>query len=183
MKSFATAFVLAALPAFAATTAHAADSPKSVALVRAMRSDEIAVATAKLAFLSGSLTERYGKTNNGCVKRIPYADFTAGWAHVVESVLSPSEVETSLAFFQSDAGVKYVEGMLRRMRTRQGDESALPEVPGKEEVTPAQLAAIADFSRSDLGQKVMGKDLTLSPAATSLGKEITEQIAKKCGGK
>jgi hypothetical protein len=183
MKSFAIAFVLAALPAFAATVAHAADSPKSVALVRAMRSDEIAVATAKLAFLSGSMSERYGKTNNGCVKRIPFADFTAGWAQVVESVLSPSEMETSLAFFQSDAGVKYVEGMLRRMRARQGDASVLPEVPGKEDITPAQLAAIADFSRTDLGRKVTGKDLTLSPAAEAFGKEITEQIARKCSGK
>jgi hypothetical protein len=183
MKSFATAFVLAALPVFAAVTAHAADSPKSVSLVRAMRSDEIAVATAKLAFLSGSMSERYGKTSNSCVKRIPYADFTAGWAHVVERVLSPPEVEKSLAFFQSDAGVKYVEGMLRRMRARQGDDSVLPEIPGKEDITPAQLAAISDFSSTDLGRKVMGKDLTLSPAATAFGKEVTEQIARKCGGK
>jgi hypothetical protein len=183
MKSFATAFVIAVLPVFAAATAHAADNPKSVALVRAMRSDEIAVATAKLAFVSGSMTERYGKTNKGCVKRIPYADFTSGWAHVVDSVLSPPEIEKSLAFFQSDAGVKYVEGMLRRMRARQGDVSMLPEVPGKEEITPKQLAAISDFSSTDLGRKVMGKDLTLSPAATALGKEIAEQIARKCGGK
>jgi len=182
MKLIATAFVLAVLPAVAAT-AHAADNPKSVALVRAMRTDEIAVATAKYAFLSGSLTERYGKTNKGCVKRIPYADFTAGWARVVDSVLNPPEVEKSLAFFQSDAGVKYVEGMLRRMRTRQGDDSMLPEIPGKEEVTPAQLAAISEFTSSDLGRKVTGKDLTLSPAATALGKDITEQIARKCGGK
>jgi len=183
MKLFATAFVLAVLQAFAAAAALAADNPKSVALVRAMRSDEIAVATAKLAFISGSMTERHGKTNKSCVKRIPYVDFTSGWAQVVDSVLTPPEIDKSLAFFESDAGVKYVEGMLRRMRTRQGDDSLLPEVPGKEEVTPAQLAAISEFSSSDLGRKVTGKDLTLSPAATAMGKEITEQIARKCGGK
>jgi hypothetical protein len=171
------------LAAFAATLAGAADTSRSVALVRAMRSDEIAVATAKLAFLSGSLRERYGKTNSSCVKRIPYVDFTSGWARVVESVLSPTEIETSLAFFQSDAGVKYVEGLLRRMRARQGDASVLPEVSGKEDITPAQLATIADFSRSDLGQKVTGKDLTLSPAAEALGRQTIEQIAEKCGGK
>ena len=55
-------------------------------------------------------------------------------------------------------GVKYVEGLLRRLRTRQGADSVLPEVPGKEDITPAQMAAIADFSRSDLGRKVMGKE-------------------------
>ena len=101
----------------------------------------------------------------------------------MESDLSPSEIETSLAFFQSDAGVKYVEGLLRRLRTRQGEASVLPEVAGKEDITPEQLAAIADFSRSDLGRKVIGKDLTLSPAAEALGRQTTEQIAAKCGGK
>ena len=179
MKSIAAMLIFA----FAATATHGADNAKSVALVRAMRSDEIAVATAKLAFLSGAMRERYGKTNNACVKRIPYADFTAGWARVVESVLSPSEIETSLAFFQSEAGVKYVEGLLRRLRARQGEASVLPEVSGKEDITQAQLAAIADFSRTELGHKVMGKDLTLSPAAEALGSQTTEQIAEKCGGK
>ena len=159
---------------------HGADSPKSVALVRAMRTDEIAVATAKRHFLSGSLAERYGKTNNACVKRIPYTDFTAGWARVVDSVLSPAEIDSALAFFQSDAGVKYVEGLLRRLRARQGGE-VLPEVPGKEDISSAQSAAISDFSSSDLGRKVMGKDLNVSPAAEVFGREILQQIAGKCG--
>lgn len=182
MKSILTPmFIL--LAAGAVATVRADGDAKSVALVRAMRSDEIAVSTAKLAFLSGTLRERYGKTNNSCVKRIPYTDFTAGWARVVESVLTPPEIETSLAFFQSDAGVKYVEGLLRRLRARQGEASVLPEVSGKEDVTQAQLAAIADFLRTDLGRKVTGKDLTLSPAAEALGRQTTEQIAQKCGGK
>jgi len=180
MKSIAGMLILAVL---ATVAAHGADDAKSVALVRAMRTDEIAVAAAKYAFLSGSLNERYGKVNKSCVKRIPYADFTAGWARVVESVLSPSEIETSLAFFQSDAGVKYVEGLLRRLRTRQGASSELPEVAGKEDITPAQIAAISDFSRTDLGRKVMGKELTLSPGAEALGTQTTAQIAAKCGGK
>jgi hypothetical protein len=183
MKTSAISLGLALLAAVAATNARAEDNPRSVALVRAMRSDEIAVATAKLAFLNGALRERYGKTNSGCVKRIPYTDFTAGWAHVVESVLSGPEIESSLAFFQSDAGVKYVEGLLRRMRARQGDASVLPEVSGKENITPAQLASIADFSRSEHGQKLTGKDLTQSPAAEALGRQTIEQIAEKCGGK
>ncbi|HEU5134413.1 MAG TPA: hypothetical protein VFU13_04640 [Steroidobacteraceae bacterium] len=174
-----------AAPLFAmfAAMAHGQDTSRSVALVRAMRSDEIAVGTAKLAFLNGSLRERYGKTNNSCVKRIPYTDFTAGWARVVDSVLSPSEIETSLAFFQSDAGVKYVEGLLRRLRTRQGDASVLPDIPGKEDISAPQLARISEFSSSDLGRKVMGKDLTQSPAAEALGTQTVEQIAAKCGGK
>jgi hypothetical protein len=178
MKPIAFTLVLA----LAVAAAHAEDS-RSVALVRAMRSDEIAVGTVKYAFLSGALAERYGKTSDSCVKRVPYAGFTAGWARVVDSVLSAQEIETSLAFFQSDAGVKHVEGLLRRLRARQGDDSALPEVPGKENITPAQLAAIADFSRTDLGHKVMGKEMTLSPAAVDMGRETTEQIARKCGAK
>lgn len=179
MKTIATALLFAAF----ATSAPGADVAKSVTLVRAMRSDEIAVAQAKLAFTSGSMLERYGKVNKSCVKNIPYTDYTAGWARVVDSVLTPQEIDTSLAFFQSEAGVKYVEGVLRRLRARQGGDSLLPSVPGKEDISPAQVAAIADFSRTDLGKKVMGKDLTLSPAAEALGRETAEKIAQKCGGK
>ena len=180
MKSFAMMLVLAVI---AAATAHADDTPKSVELVRAMRTDEVAVANAKFAFLSGNLVERYGKTSKACVKRVPYADFTAGWARVVESVLTPPEIDTSLAFYQSEPGVKYVEGLLRRMRARQGKDSALPEVPGTEDISAPQLAKISEFTSTDVGRKVMGKDLSLSPAAVTFGREMTEQIARKCGGK
>lgn len=168
--------------ALTAALAHAADNPNSVALTRAMRSDEIAVATAKRGFLSGSMVERHGKTSKSCVKKFPYADSTAGWAHVIDSVMTPQEIDTALAFFKSDAGVKYVEGTLRRMRSREGGD-VFPEIPGKEEISPAQQAAIADFSRSDVGRKVMGKDLTTSPAAEAFGRQLLEQIAAKCGGK
>jgi hypothetical protein len=177
MKLFAGMLVLTLL---AATAAQGADNPNSVALTRAMRSDEIAVATAKRNFLNGSMAERYGKTNAGCVKRIHYADFTAGWARVIDSVLSGEEIDAALAFFKSDAGVKYVEGMLRRLRAREGGE-VFPEVPGKEDISPAQNAAISDFSSSDLGRKVMGKDLIVSPAAEVFGRELLQQIAGKCG--
>ena len=181
MKSFARALFLAAVGTFAATSAYA-ESAKSVALVRAMRTDEIAVGNAKLAFLGGNLTERFGKTSNGCIKRVSYAEFTAGWARVVDGFLTPTEVDAALAFYQSAPGVKYVEGLLRRMRERQGKESQLPEVPSKEEISKEELAKISDFSSTDLARK-LGKDFQQSPAALAWGNEMTEQIAKKCGGK
>ncbi len=162
---------------------HAADATRAQTLVRAMRSDEIAVASAKHAFLTGAVEEKYGKANASCVRKMPFADFTVGASRVVESVLKPQEVDSALAFFQSPAGAKYVEGLIRRLRTRQGDDSALPKVDGKEEITPEQMAAIADFSRSDLGHKVMGKEMTESPAALALGRDILAAIASKCGAK
>ena len=181
MKPFAKAWLLSALGAFAVTSAFA-ESPKSEALVRAMRTDEIAVANAKLAFLGGSLAERFGKTSNGCIKRVSYTEFTAGWARVVDGFLKPPEIDSALAFYQSPAGVKYVEGLLRRMRERQGKESQLPEVPSKEEISPEELAKISDFSSTDLGRK-LGKDFLQSPAAVAWGNDMTAQIARKCGGK
>jgi hypothetical protein len=181
MNSIATTLVLAALAAASVHATHAAGNSNAVALVRAMRADEIAVATAKLAFLSGSVEQRYGKTKAGCVKRVPYENFTARWARVVETVLSPQEIDTSLTYFQSEAGVKYVEGLLRRMRSREGADAVFPEVPGKENISPAQQAAIADFSRSDTGRKLMGKDLTASPAAVDFGRAMMDEIARSCG--
>ena len=181
MKPFAKACLISALGAFAMTSAFA-ESPKSVALVRAMRTDEIAVANAKLAFLGGNLTERFGKTSNGCIKRISYTEFTAGWARVVDGFLKPSEIDSALTFYQSPPGIKYVEGVMRRMRERQGKESQLPEIPSKEEISPEELAKISDFSSSDLGRK-LGKDFLQSPAAVAWGTDMTSQIARKCGGK
>ena len=119
MKPIAAMLVLTLM---VAAVAQGEDSPKSVALTRAMRSDEIAVATAKRSFLNGSMDQRYGKTSAGCVKRIAYADFTSGWARVIDSVLSPQEIDAALTFFKSDAGVKYVEGLLRRLRAREGGD-------------------------------------------------------------
>jgi len=179
MKTLAM-FLAAAL---AAAAVQAADQAKSAALVRAMRTDEIAVAGAKRAFLTGSVTDTYGEANAACVKRVAYADFTAGFATVVEHTLTPQEVDQALQFYQSDAGVKYVEGLLRRLRASQGEDSGLPKVAGKEQISPAQVAAIADFSRSDLGHKVMGKQMTESPAALAFGREMMSTIAQKCAKK
>ena len=167
---------LPASPAFAA-------DPDARALARAMRTDEIAVAGAKRAFLAGAVEDRYGRTPPGCVKKVPWEDYTEGSAKVVASVLSPQEIRTALGFFQSDAGTKYVEGLLRRLRASQGKDSTLPEIGGKEEISPAQVAAISDFSRSDLGRKIMGKEMTESPAALAYGRDIMDGIAARCARK
>ena len=165
---------------FAAAAAHAADNPKSVELARAMRSDEIAAATAKYAFLSGSMGEGY---NSSCVKRFAFPDYTDRWGRVYDDVLTPQEVDTSLAFFQSDAGVKYVEGIIRRLRARQGKDSVLPEIPGTEAITEAQMAKISGFTSSDTGRKVLGKEVNLSHLALALAREMRERIEVKCGKK
>ena len=180
MKSIAGMLVLTLL---AATAAQGADNPNSVALTRAMRSDEIAVATAKRDFLNGSMVERYGKTSAGCVKRIPYADFTAGWARVMDSVLSAQEIDTALTFFQSDAGVKYVEGLLRRLRAREGGE-VFPEVPGKEDISPAQSCRHKRFLEHGPRTQSHGQGSdSFRPRRRRSGANSSEQIAGKCGGK
>lgn len=180
MKPFARTLFFAALASVAA--ASMAAGPKSTELVRAMRTDEIAVANAKLAFLGGNLTEQFGKTSSGCIKRVSYTEFTEGWARVMDGFLAPPEIDKALAFYQSESGVKYIDGMLRRMRERQGKETQLPEVPGKEDITPADLARISDFSSTDVGRK-LSTDFLKSPAALAWGRDMTEQVAKKCGGK
>ena len=54
MKSFALSFFVAAVIAAAAHPADVANPDPEVALVRAMRTDEIALSGAKRAFLSGA---------------------------------------------------------------------------------------------------------------------------------
>jgi hypothetical protein len=178
MKSITLAALLAAL---AFSPAHGANDPKSVALVRAMRTDEISAATLKFAFLNGEMQKSFGATKPGCVRRVTYTEFTAPWAAVVESVLSPTEIDESLAFYQSDAGVKFIDGMLRRMREHQGKDSVLPEIAGHEAIDETQKAEISRFLSSDLGRKVTGKELITSPAAIEVGSVMGKKIAQMCG--
>jgi hypothetical protein len=182
MKSFVLYAALVSSAAVQAADAPVSTDPK-VALVRAMRSDEIALSGAKRAFLTGAVAKKYPATDKKCVKRFEYAEFTEGFAGVVGQVLSPTEIDTALKFYQSPAGVKYVEGTLRRLHKRFGDDSGVPEIKGKEDVSPEQLAAISDFTRSDLGHKIMGKDMTESPAALKMGSEMLDRIAAKCSRK
>jgi hypothetical protein len=170
---------------FVAHTAPAAegDGNKALELVRAMRSDEISLAGAKHAFISGALDDRFPRTHASCVRKIPPADFSASMARVVATVLKPTEIEGALKFYRSDAGVKYVDGILRRLRTRLGDASGIPDIAGTESVSPAQVAAISDFTSSALGRKVTGKDMSESPAALQYGRDMLAQIAAKCSRK
>lgn len=160
-----------------------ADGNEALELVRAMRSDEISLAGAKHAFISGALDDRFPRTNATCVRKVPAAEFTASMARVVATVLEPTQIEEALKFYRSDAGQKYVEGILRRLRTRLGDASGIAEIAGDESVSPAELAAISDFTSSDLGRKVTGKGMSESPAALQYGREMLARIAGKCGRK
>ena len=58
-----------------AAAAQGADSPKSVALTRAMRSDEIAVATAKRGFLNGSMDRALRQDQRGLREAHPLRGF------------------------------------------------------------------------------------------------------------
>ena len=179
MKTLALSILLASLAA-AVQAAPPADTSRSVALVRAMRSDELALSNAKRAFASGALADKYPGVNAGCIKRAPYADFTAPFARAVEQVLNPQETEDALKFYQSAAGVKYVEGTLRRLRAKFGDDSGLPKIAGVEDISPAETAAISDFASSDLGRKVMGKQMTESPGALKFGRDMLDELARRC---
>jgi hypothetical protein len=182
MKTFALSFIVL-ISASGAVHAAGVDDPKATELVRAMRSDEIAVSGAKRAFLSGAMEAKFPRTDAACVKRTAFADFTSGLSRVVGQVLTPPEIDEALKFYQSAAGVKYVEGTLRRLRASMGDDSGIPKIKGKEDISPVEVAAIGDFTRSDVGRKVTGNEMTKSPAALQFGREMTDQIARRCAGK
>jgi hypothetical protein len=157
-----------------------AESPsRAEALVRAMRSDELAVSAAKRAFAAGAI-EGYAAASAGCLKKVDYKNFTQRFAHVVDQVLTPSEIETALTFYQSTAGVKYVEGTFRRLRASLGEESWLPKITGEEEISAEERDAISAFASSDLGRKIAGKQMTESPAAKQFGRDMVEEIGQKC---
>jgi hypothetical protein len=179
MKTLALSILLASLSA-AAQAAPAAEPSGSIALVRAMRAEELALSSAKRAFASGALENTYPGVKAACVKRADFADFTAPFARVVEQVLNPQEIATALKFYQSDAGVKYVEGTLRRLRARFGDDSGLPKIAGEENVSQAETAAISEFASSDLGRKIMGKQMTESPGALKFGRDMMDELARRC---
>jgi hypothetical protein len=99
---------------------------------------------------------------------------------VVDQVLTSSEIETALTFYQSTAGVKYVEGTFRRLRASLGEESWLPKIAGNEEISEEERDAISAFASSDLGRKIAGKQMTESPGAKQFGRDMVEEIGQKC---
>ncbi|MEJ0086266.1 MAG: hypothetical protein WDO72_11315 [Pseudomonadota bacterium] len=165
------AMPLTALPDTAASPAET--------LVRAMRSDELAVSAAKRAFASGAV-EGYADASASCLKRVDYKSFTARFSRVVDQVLTPAEIETALTFYQSSAGVKYVEGTFRRLRASLGEDSGLPKIAGVEDISPEERDAISAFASSDLGRKIAGKQMTESPAALQFGRDMVDEIGQKC---
>lgn len=179
MKTLALSILLVSLAA-AVQAAPPADASRAITLVHAMRADELAVSGAKRAFASGALENTYPGVNAGCIKRAGFADFTEPFSRVVEQVLNPQEIETALKFYQSDAGVKFVEGTMRRLRARFGDDSGVPKISGVEDISPAQTAAISDFASSELGRKILGKQMTESPAALKFGHDMLEELAHHC---
>jgi hypothetical protein len=168
--------LLLAAPLAAAPDAGAS---RAETLVRAMRSDELAVSAAKRAFASGAV-EGYADASAGCLKRVDYKSFTTRFSRVIDQVLTPSEIETALTFYQSPAGVKYVEGTFRRLRASQGEDSGLPRIAGVEDISAEERDAISAFASSDLGRKIAGKQMTESPAALQFGRDMVEEIGQKC---
>jgi len=157
-----------------------AESPSQAeTLVRAMRSDELAVSAAKRAFARGAV-DSYADASAGCLKKVDYKNFTARFSHVVDQVLTVSEIETALTFYQSSAGVKFVEGTFRRLRASLGEDSWLPKIAGTEDISPEERDAISAFASSDLGRKIAGKQMTESPAALQFGRDMVEEIGQKC---
>jgi hypothetical protein len=170
------------LMSFLAAGANAASTEGATpaeTLVRAMRSDELAVSAAKRAFIGGAV-EGYSDTSAACIKKVDYKNFTTRFSRVVEQVLKPAEIDTALAFYQSTAGVKYVEGTFRRLRASLGDDSGLPKIAGTEDISPEERDAISAFASSDLGRKIAGKQMTESPAALQFGRDMVEEIGQKC---
>jgi hypothetical protein len=175
-----TACLLLMLSLAATVGAAPAETPSGAeTLVRAMRSDELAVSAAKRAFASGAV-EGYADASTGCLKRVDYKDFTARFSRVIDQVLTPAEIETALTFYQSTAGVKYVEGTFRRLRASLGEDSWLPKIAGTEDISPEERDAISAFASSDLGRKISGKQMTESPAAKQFGRDMVEEIGQKC---
>jgi hypothetical protein len=178
MKTIASFLLM--LTITAAAGAAPAESPSQAeTLVRAMRSDELAVSAAKRAFASGAV-DGYADASSGCLRKVDYKNFTARFSRVVDQVLTASEIDAALAFYQSSAGVKYVEGTFRRLRASLGEDSWLPKIAGNEEISAEERDAISAFASSDLGRKIAGKQMTDSPAAKQFGRDMVEEIGQKC---
>ena len=131
MKSFAKAWLLAALGAFAATPAHA-DKPEvrragaRHAVGRNRRGHrETRVSQRHLA-------ERYGKTSNG-LRQAHSLHRVHRWlgARRRERAERRRKSKRRWRSFSRTPGVKYVEGLLRRLRARQGKESAAARDSGQ----------------------------------------------------
>ena len=102
---------LALIAAFSLATARAqnADSQEAVALVRAMRSDEMILQASTTAMALAAKEGHYTDAQLKCFMTLQSSAFTADLAKIVAHALTPQEITEALAFYSSAAGVKFVE--------------------------------------------------------------------------
>jgi hypothetical protein len=177
---------IAVIGAFSLANVHAqnADSADAAALVRAMRTDVMLLTASKEALSRAASEGYYTKAQLQCFLKLPASAFTGGLAKILARILTPDEITEALAFYGSPLGTKFVEYSFTTMNREKGTSFPTSPVGSQSPMTADEMKRILEFSRTDLGRKVMDKNSILgSPEADATAKRVVARQLTACGAK
>jgi hypothetical protein len=159
-----------------AATAYSQEPPKGpeivakpayLALVKAMRDDEIFVLAHKGRFES----EKH-PYNPRCIANLRPSQLTVTIAWAMEPALTEQEAETGKRFFETDVGRKWVARDIMRLEKKlNGDDPSLPQF------STLEMVEIGRFASSPTGDKLLKKQVTRQKRVTlSVRGEVRELV-------
>jgi hypothetical protein len=128
--------------------------PPYLALVRAMREDELLLTTQRRR-----IERENHRYRAECLANLRPALVTATIAWAMEPAISAQEVAEATRFFESDAGRKLVS----RRNTQLTDGLASTDHPSLPQLNADELAEANQFTKSEAGDKLLVKNITQQP--------------------
>ena len=177
------AAVAISLFAMAHAQAESPDAGDSVALVRAMAADVTLLHASMEAMSLATREGHYTPAQLECFQKLPASAFTAGLAKVLARALTVPEISDALAFYNSPAGIKYVDYVFATLNRETGASFAVKPA-GSDPMTADEMRAILAFSKSEVGEKIeSGRLLLTSPESQAVAERVLGRQITACGAK
>jgi hypothetical protein len=182
MKRFAIALVGSFL--LASVQAEEGDSKDAEALVRAMRADVMLLEASKGAISLATSEGYYTATQFQCFEKLPASAFTAGLARILARDLTVKELSEALAFYNSPAGIKFVDFIFETISRETGGSFSASSGNADSSMSIDEMRAARDFTRTGVGKKLTDDRLLMtSPDSQVVARDVVGKQLTACGAK
>jgi hypothetical protein len=163
------------IPSIAGAQASASAAAR---LVTAMRIDEVTLIGLRLGLQRGVRDGKASSQALDCVNKLDRTAFTSVFVQAISVNLSTQEATVAAAFFDSATGRKYIDSGIFQLH------QAIGITPPNLEpsVSDADLQAVAAFSRTSAGDKLLVKRIFDAPETRSAIGARVQQVLNGCGG-
>ena len=160
----------------AAVASAQTPSPAAARLVSAMRIDDVTLLGLRLGLQRGIRDGKGSAKTLECVSKLDRSTFAPVFAQAIAANLSAQEMASSIAFFESASGRKYIDSGIYQLYDAVGFTSPDPEP----KVSEADMQAVTTFSRTSAGDKLLVRRIFDSPEIrAAIGARI-QQVLNGC---